>query len=329
MEVVGTAAAVAVVPAVHTTLAGAIMSAGVNLALLFSFSLFTWWTFWEVEDDMDDVNDSNGPREAALRCPPPEFLGTTYKTSINFGIAGEAGAGKSSLVNALRQLLPGESGAAPVGVHEVNADEPQSYPIQWTSEVAVEAKVWDLPGINRLNPISYVHDMGLRYFDAVFIVFSGRFTRIEKKLSEELDMFNVPHFFVRSQVDCDVQNEIEDYDKSEKEVIDSLRDDLAGERNTPSSFLISSRYPDKYDFKELVNNITMKMKARDRSHQDKDCPICFEAFDDDLRRSPCHWCNNAVCRVCAEHLQGKMEETPCPFCRRWTSLKEQEREGWL
>jgi len=331
MDVLGAAATVAVMPAVHQSVGGAVLSAGVNMAMLFAFSLFTWWTFW----DMDEEGDGDGQDEGAqsLKHPPPSFLGEEYKYTVNLAVAGPVGAGKSSLVNALRQRLPDEQDAAPVGVQAITTDPmPYSFATHVVNSPAdapertTQIRIWDLPGLRegRAGVVSYIRELGLRYFDAVFIVYSDRATAAEVKLAEELEMFNVPHFAVRSQVDQDVDNEALDYEHSESEVLKKLKEEAAA-RGFSSVFLVSSRHPDKYDFQQLISSICNQVKARDPKHHEKDCPVCFEPFDEsELSCSVCHWCGNAVCKDCALHLQGKLTESMCPFCRRWTDLRPKQ-----
>jgi hypothetical protein len=163
--------------------------------------------------------------------------------------------------------------------------------------------------------------MGLRYFDVVILVVVGRASEMELEVSEELDMFKVPHFIVRSQVDSDIENELQDHGRKPKEAEKILRKDML-EQGFSSIFLVSSRHPGQFDFLQLESNIVASVQAKRRVHKEDACPICFEAFDAERKPHGCHWCRNSVCNMCAVQLQGKLEETPCPFCRRWTTLSE-------
>ena len=68
--------------------------------------------------------DLEGPEEAQ-RFPTPEWLN---RWVLNWAVVGRVGAGKSSLINALRGLTPGCKEAAPVGVgHTTKRPKPYSF----------------------------------------------------------------------------------------------------------------------------------------------------------------------------------------------------------
>jgi predicted GTPase len=66
-----------------------------------------------------------------------------WKSSkINIAFVGERGCGKSTLINAIRDLFPNDSGAAPVNIiHETKYPTPYPHP---DNENFI---LWDLPGI--------------------------------------------------------------------------------------------------------------------------------------------------------------------------------------
>jgi hypothetical protein len=60
-------------------------------------------------------------------------------------------------------------------------------------------RLWDLPGGGTIifPQDKYIQTMGLRHFDVVIIVSSGRLTEAEHFIREELNKHKVPVFFVR------------------------------------------------------------------------------------------------------------------------------------
>mmetsp|Transcript_70935 Transcript_70935/g.122967 ORF Transcript_70935/g.122967 Transcript_70935/m.122967 type:complete len:352 (-) Transcript_70935:59-1114(-) len=350
MDVLGVVTTLAVAPptAMHISIGGAVASVGINVIMMISFSLLTWWTMGDGDFDESDLDmPQHAPGRAdAVNFPLPDYLREAgYEQTINIGVFGTAGSGKSSLVNALRRRKPGEADAAPVGVEEtttiplsyslVEADAKLAEKVLENLGTDVEKKrntrpvrVWDLPGAGTTTfPSSCcVREMGLRYYDVIVLVVSGRVSETDIKVAHELELFKVPHFVARSQVDVDMENELEDHGGSCEEVARRLRRDMASQ-GFSQVFLVSSRQPVSHDFHQLSSSIIASVQAKRRVHKDENCPICFELFDTGFRKAcHCHWCSNVVCNGCAIQLQGKLDETPCPFCRRWTALLPLDRE---
>lgn len=343
MDVLGVVTTLSVAPpaGMHLSIGGAIASVGMNVVMMISFSVLTWWTMGDQDFENDLEMPGHVPGEAEISSfPLPDYLRDAgYENSINIGIFGVTGSGKSSLVNAMRRLRPGDLGAAPVGVEEttsvptpyrlVEADAKSPEEIFEGIGTDVEkrrntrpVRVWDLPGAgtNAFPSSCCVREMGLRYFDVVVLVVAGRMSITDKQVARELERFKVPAFVARSQVDADIENEAEDYGTPSEEVQRKLRQEMRAQ-GAPNCFLVSSREPDSYDFKQLTNSIVASVQAKRRVHKDENCPICFEMFDKELKKAYCHWCCNVICNSCADQLQGKLDETPCPFCRRWINFQ--------
>mmetsp|Transcript_67892 Transcript_67892/g.157574 ORF Transcript_67892/g.157574 Transcript_67892/m.157574 type:complete len:368 (+) Transcript_67892:124-1227(+) len=350
MDVVVTT--VAVFPSIHLSIGAALASAAMNMAVIFGFSIFTWLNWLEPEADGQDGERTESGVPAFLQ-------GARLKSTINVGVVGPSGSGKSSLINALRGLSADHPEAAPVGI-EPTTLQPASYNLPLTcygggppskrrpsfvaekgspesfgpevsmeaspahnpSPLATEVRVWDLPGLAGHRREAYINELGLQYFDAILIVFSDRITNVELDLARTLEeTYKVPNIAVRTQVDVDVESECVDHGSTEEEVLQQLKADAVCE-GFQSVFLVSARNPAKYELSQLITGIASLVKARHRAHWETECPICYEPFGDDEDHTccTCHWCGNGVCGRCARELRGRQGEAPCPFCRRWTSL---------
>jgi len=349
MDVIGVIGALSAVPAsaAHLTISGAAASVGVNVAMMLSFTLLTWWTM--SAEEFRDIPE-HAP-DSAENWPVPTFLEDVgYESTINIAVFGASGTGKSSLVNALRGKRPGDTDAAPVGVEEttteavpynlIDSDQMHYYGKTHgsstsggdTKDYSRSVRIWDLPGAGttRFPTENSVRDMGLRYFDVVMLVVgaTGGVSELDQNVLEQLENLKVPHFIVRSQVDCDLANEVADNNMDAHEVLKLFRDDMA-QQGFSSVFMVSARHPDKYDFKQLVGNMVASVQARRRVHKADCCPICFESFNEERRPCSCQWCLNSVCSHCTVQMVDKLGETPCPFCRRWTKFNSKEEASFL
>ena len=146
------------------------------------------------------------------------------KIPVNIGVVGRAGVGKSTFINAYRNIeYDDDEGAAPVGVTQTTM-EACAYPDPKHENITV----WDVPGVGtkEFPRQSYLTNekVGIDRYDFVIILSSSRFTEDEIWLREEMARLQKPAFLVRSKVMQDVNNERRrkksNLGKSEKEVLD-------------------------------------------------------------------------------------------------------------
>lgn len=190
--------------------------------------------------------------------PQPSWLEGSEGT-MNLGVVGNAGVGKSLLINKLRRVRPGADGWAPVGVNETTM-RPTMYAFPGEQRV----RLWDLPGAGTPSFPSetYIQNMGLRYFDRVLIVTAGRFTSMEIDVKAELEEHKVPYVMVRTKADIDVWNNWEDNQLDEKATVAQIREDICQTHGISRTFIVSSRDPDAYDFPEILNELFPGLQRR-------------------------------------------------------------------
>ncbi|KAL8219506.1 UNVERIFIED_CONTAM: hypothetical protein K2H54_025994 [Gekko kuhli] len=199
----------------------------------------------EEEDFVDLANETNGLN--------------TEKTRINVAITGVNGAGKSSLINALRGLSDFDEGAADVA--QVT-DNPQPYPHPALPHVTL----WDLPGTGTLefSVEKYLQRVNYSRYDFFILVASERFTTHDFELSCAIQKMGKRFCYVRSKMDTSIENERTKPDFNEGATLQKIRkyclDNLAGAGiSSPRVFLVSSWYWEGYDFpllkKTLENEI--------------------------------------------------------------------------
>ncbi|KAJ3971750.1 interferon-inducible GTPase-domain-containing protein [Lentinula raphanica] len=145
---------------------------------------------------------------------------------LHLAIAGMAGSGKSSLINAFRGVSKGTASAAATGVVETTRvigryedPHPDRAKFVW----------YDIPGAGTSNVSNsnYFIKQGLYIFDAIIVLFDSRFIDTDITILENCKKFDIPAFIVRSKSDehikaiADEMREELDEDESEDE--DDLR----------------------------------------------------------------------------------------------------------
>merc|ERR1711860_207633 len=121
---------------------------------------------------------------------------------------------------------------------------------------------------------TYLKEMGIRYFDVVFLLTAERFTEAELKLKEEFDAYRVPYMVVRTKVDVTldakineegeiVQDENEDdetgisstrMEELKEETVAELRDYFKKEYDITTAYLIASqeKHRASFDYSKMM-----------------------------------------------------------------------------
>ncbi|XP_062996265.1 interferon-gamma-inducible GTPase 10-like isoform X2 [Elgaria multicarinata webbii] len=176
------------------------------------------------------------------------------KNTLDIAITGESGAGKSSLINALRGMInDNQIGAAVTDVIE-STMEPMAYVHPGHPEVTL----WDLPGIgtNTFTAKEYVKEMNFHIYDFFIIVAKERFTEIDATLAHEIQRIKKSFFYVRTNLDFDMNSERRNPHFSEDKTLEKVRENCCenlrktGE-SSPRVFLISRWDLKKFDFESL------------------------------------------------------------------------------
>ncbi|CAF2893589.1 unnamed protein product [Rotaria sp. Silwood2] len=144
--------------------------------------------------------------------------------SLNIAVTGKSGAGKSSFINAIREVKPNSPLAAKTGSTETTK-EIKDYPHPQHKNLTF----WDLPGVGTENfpRDRYLELIGFERFDAMIIICSERFTENDSWLAEQMIQMRKPFFFLRSKIDQDIKNDEEDSPPpfDERTVLQKIRAD--------------------------------------------------------------------------------------------------------
>ncbi|KAF8451710.1 interferon-inducible GTPase-domain-containing protein [Kalaharituber pfeilii] len=129
------------------------------------------------------------------------------KEKFHCAIAGTSGAGKSSLVNALRGISNRHANAAKVGVVETTT-EITAYPDPSTTSARSQWVWYDVPGAGTLSipGPQYFNSQGLFVFDLVIVVVDNRFTAQDIAILHQCKQFKIPSFIVRSKANQYISN---------------------------------------------------------------------------------------------------------------------------
>ncbi|XP_065133190.1 interferon-inducible GTPase 5-like [Paramisgurnus dabryanus] len=194
--------------------------------------------------------------------------------SLDIAVTGRTGAGKSSLVNALRGLSDNDEDAAPTGVTETTMEcTKYEYPGQ------KHVKIWDLPGIGSPNfkANKYLKEVNFDTYDFFIILSSERFCENDIMLANEIKKKKKNFYFVRSKIDNDISSEERKKGFNEQKVISLIREDC--EKNVkkvgnPKVFLISSYDLEKYDLEDLRMTLKEDLPIHKRSALLQVWPVC-------------------------------------------------------
>ncbi|XP_043116387.1 interferon-inducible GTPase 5-like isoform X2 [Puntigrus tetrazona] len=174
--------------------------------------------------------------------------------TLNIAVTGMTGAGKSSLVNALRGILNDDKDAAPTGTETTM--KPNMYPHPFMPNV----KIWDLPGIGspRFRAKKYLKDVNFHTYDFFLIVTSERFKENDIELARAIKKSKKLFYFIRTKIDNDIRAESNKRNFDERMLLDNIRKDCKANLlsvETPKMFLVSSFNLEKYDFQELIDTL--------------------------------------------------------------------------
>nr|XP_056701954.1 interferon-inducible GTPase 5-like [Euleptes europaea] len=184
-------------------------------------------------------------------------LDALKNTKLDIAITGVSGAGKSSLVNALRNMSDYEEGAAQTGVMQTTMDI-HGYPHPSFPNVTL----WDLPGIGtpEFKPKDYLKKINFSQYDFFIIVASERFSENDVLLAQEIKKMQKKYYYVRSKMDLCMDSEKRRPNFSEDKTLEKIKDyccknlRMAGEPS-PRVFLISRWYLNMYDFPLLQETL--------------------------------------------------------------------------
>ncbi|KAH7904388.1 interferon-inducible GTPase-domain-containing protein [Hygrophoropsis aurantiaca] len=192
---------------------------------------------------------------------------------FHFAIAGVAGGGKSSLINAFRGMRNKSRGAAATGITETTLamarypDSNPDFPFVW----------YDIPGAGTLKipDWQYFNAQGLYVFDCIMVLFDNRFTMTDIAILTNAKRFKIPTYIIRSKSDQHIQNMVKemayesdgDEDEDDRERQDQLykaarTQFIADTRRSVKVNLQDANLPDQRVY--IVSNETLLGIVKDK-----------------------------------------------------------------
>ncbi|CAL8322543.1 unnamed protein product [Arctogadus glacialis] len=196
-----------------------------------------------------------------------KYLEDTKNISMNIGITGKSGAGKSTFVNAFMGIDCKDERAAPTGVVETTM-KPEPYPHPRHQNVTL----WDLPGVGttKFPADEYLRHVEFEKFDFFIIVSADRFSEDDAKLAKEIKNMGKKLYFVRSKIDHSLEDAKRSQREFEKEkTLQVIRNDcIQGLEKqgvtSPQVFLVSRDELHLYDFPALQDTMERELPQHKR-----------------------------------------------------------------
>ncbi|XP_077788652.1 uncharacterized protein LOC114603433 [Podarcis muralis] len=249
------------------------------------------------------ANSSRSDTSAQREHPPG-------KSSLDVAITGGPGVGKSSLVNALRNMADDEEDAAVVdmiqGTKELKGYLCPSYP---------DVTLWDLPaiGTHEFEAEKYVKEMDFNKYDFFIIVSDISFTEHDAMLAREIWKRKKRFLYVRTKVDVSITDERRNphftEDKTLKEIRNYYCENLAkaGE-SSPRVFLISNWDLSMYDFPLLQR--TLQDEFIDLKRYALVLSQILDRSSDSSRRAK--WCDISTFIADLENMKAVLRQRNLP-----------------
>lgn len=203
-----------------------------------------------------------------------------FNISLHIAVTGETGTGKSSFINAIRELDDDDDdeGAAKTGVTETTTE-----PTPYKHPTMPNVVLWDLPGIGSPNfkAKKYLKNMQFSRYDFFIIISSERFKENDLMLAKEIKRSKKLFYFVRSKIDNDIRAEETKNNFKMEETLSRIKTNCLEnlkEIENPKVFLISSKDIKAFQFEKLIETLMSELPQHKQSALLQSVPITSVAM---------------------------------------------------
>lgn len=188
---------------------------------------------------------------------------------LDVAVLGEAGSGKSALVNALRGVGCGDPGVAPTGVMTTTQKA-----TAYAHPTVPGLYLWDLPGVGVTE--EDMERLDLSRYDFFLLTASERYRHAQSQLARAISAAGKQFFFVRTKLDVDAPPgpapgpEPGPAEEIRSSCMDALRKDGVG---SPRVFLVSSLLREAYDLLALQTALETDAPALKREALERAIPV--------------------------------------------------------
>lgn len=180
------------------------------------------------------------------------------KEQVKFAITGRSSTGKSTFINTIRKLKPGDDGFAKTGSGNTTIT-PTLYMHPTNDQIAF----YDLPcySTTKFKKENYINEMKISDYEFFLIFFDNVLGEDDVWLVGELRKLKKPFSLVRSKIDADIESAIcngKDQEMIIPEITREIRDALNANpelKYAKKIFLISSRKPDWGKMADLLRYV--------------------------------------------------------------------------
>ncbi|XP_037401633.1 interferon-inducible GTPase 5-like isoform X2 [Pygocentrus nattereri] len=188
-----------------------------------------------------------------------EQIDRLLKASVSIAVTGESGTGKSTFINAFRNLGDEDERAAKTGVTETTTE-----PTPYTHPTMPNVTLWDLPGVGtpKFKAKTYAKAMNFDRYDFFLIISSRRFRENDLMLAKEIKKRKKQFYFIRSNIDIDIANEQNKRGFNREETLSKIRRNCKenlSDVGDSKVFLINCQDLTAFDFEELVETLNSEL----------------------------------------------------------------------